>query len=524
MHSISDLIQMIGNGNITRSISEELKIYILCAAIVLAILWNIVSIKRTQKILIFLCVFASLNYARFGTNLLTNKIDSYDLMHYYINPKYINQLGYYDLYPAVMLVDHENSGPYFKEGKRYLAQDNSGHNMRSIQHGIKRGKEVKEKFSKEEWDNFSKDVLWLQRESTGFSNKLWRQMLQDHGYNGTPAWMLIAKPFTHIFPMSAIKLLCYLDLGLLVGTCVYLGTVYSATSGLWLWLFFMTSYSLRWPTITWAFLRYDYICALLIAMGLLKQKKGLLAGMLSGFAAAARFFPAMWMFGPFCKGVIGLVQRKLHRSLLFLGLGCLLGIGILQVGSMAVFGPSTVTSHFENMIDHNKADQLSSRRIGMALALPYRGETLPKYIEPERKTKIQEQRPLRFAISALMLALFGWGLRNKDDDETFAMGFIPFFLLTTASYYYYVARATLIVLHASKIQFKRHQFGLYWLLGLELFSNAAETILSGHRVFLIGSLSWGILLYTIIMGIWILLEKPVNNTSTETPQKLPSKE
>ena len=87
MHSISELIQAIIDGNISRSFSEEIKVYILIAAITLAITWNLFTKNRT-KLLIILCVVASLNYARFGSNLLMNKIDSYDLMHYYINPKY----------------------------------------------------------------------------------------------------------------------------------------------------------------------------------------------------------------------------------------------------------------------------------------------------------------------------------------------------------------------------------------------------------------------------------------------------
>ena len=138
------------------------------------------------------------------------------------------------------------------------------------------------------------------------------------------------------------------------------------------------------------------------------MRAGLWSGLLSGFAVTARFFPAMWMFGPFCKGVFGLFNKKLHRNLLMLGIGCLLSIGTLQVTSMGVFGTQTVSSHFHNMIDHNKAEQLSSRRIGMALALPFRGETLPKYIEDERKDLIQQQRPLRFALAGIiMLTLCG---------------------------------------------------------------------------------------------------------------------
>jgi hypothetical protein len=113
-------------------------------------------------------------------------------------------------------------------------------------------------------------------------------------------------------------------------------------------------------------------------------------------------------------------------------------------------GPLNVREHFENMMDHNSAEQLSSRRIGFALALPFRGHLEPKNITKAIKAEIEEQKPLRFGISFARLAGFAWGLRNKRDDETFAYGWIPFFLLTTASYYYYVVRVVLIAFHAGE--------------------------------------------------------------------------
>ena len=62
-------------------------------------------------------------------------------------------------------------------------------------------------------------------------------------------------------------------------------------------------------------------------------------------------------------------------------------------------GPAAVAAHFENMLDHNRAAQLSSRRIGLALALPFRGEQLPKFIEPERKALIDNDEEKAAALS-----------------------------------------------------------------------------------------------------------------------------
>jgi hypothetical protein len=55
------------------------------------------------------------------------------------------------------------------------------------------------------------------------------------------------------------------------------------------------------------------------------------------------------------------------------------------------------------------------------------------------------------------------------------------------------------------------------LFGLELFSNWAETVYSGHRVFLVGMLAWGLSLYTVTMCIWMLWESYQPDAET-TPE------
>jgi len=285
---------------------------------------------------------------------------------------------------------------------------------------------------------------------------------------------------------------------------VYWG--YGGVPALFCWFFLMTSYSVRWPTITWAYLRYDYVAALLMGMALLKKGKHLWAGVATGYAAVIRLFPAMWMYGPGAKGVAQLVRGKVNKKLVILAAGFFAGAIGVQGLSMAVYGAEPAKVHFENMMDHNSSEQLSSRRIGLALALPYRGEMEPKFIEPERKDTIEAQKPLRYGLALAIMALMGWGLRNARDDEAYALGFVPFFLLTTASYYYYVTRITLMVMHASDLKKSRNQIGLAMLVAMEMFSNFADTAHEGYRVFHIGWLAWLLSAYMVVMTIWFLIE------------------
>jgi hypothetical protein len=100
------------------------------------------------------------------------------------------------------------------------------------------------------------------------------------------------------------------------------------------------------------------------------------------------------------------------------------------------------------------------------------------------------------------MLVLGWALRRARDDEAYAFGFVPFFLLTTASYYYYVVRVTLALMHAGDLDRLRNRVGLAMLLGLDLFSNLAATHWGGHRVFQIGGLAWGICAYVVVMTLW----------------------
>jgi hypothetical protein len=180
-------------------------------------------VRLGRRLLLALTAVAGLNYARWGPDLPFHHTDAYDLLHYYVNAKYFDELGYYDLYPAAILADHSNGGPFFEEGDRYMDQDERGHQLRSIDTALARGRVAKERFTAERWAAFEHDVLTLQRTPGNLSSQLWRQMIQDHGYNGTPVWTLLARPFAELVPVEQVKLLCHLDTVLLAAALILVG-------------------------------------------------------------------------------------------------------------------------------------------------------------------------------------------------------------------------------------------------------------------------------------------------------------
>lgn len=494
--------------DVSRAITEGYKIWIAGGAVLLALLWPRIPLAHARRFLVLLALVATVNYARWGASLFfSENVDGYDVIHYYLNAKYFDELGYYDLYPACILADHENQGPRYDEGRQYLAQDETGHFRAPISHALERGEVVKDsEFTPARWAEFNHDFLYLQREVAGWNGKLWRQMILDHGFNGTPAWVLLAHPITELWPVEWVKLLAWADALLLIGALGLVSWAFGGVPALWTGIFLMVTYSTRWPTITWVLFRYDWVAALLVAMVALHRRWPWLAGLAAGYSAAMRMFPALWMWGPFSQGVAGLAKRTVDRSLLRLAGGFLLGVALLYGGSAVVYGLKPAQIHFANMSDHNSAEQLSSRRIGMALGLAYDGNFSEKNISKVQKARVHQQKPMRYALGLSLMGILGYAVRRKSQAEAFAFGFLPFFFLTTASYYYFVARITLALLHGSQLDRPRHRVGLAMIFGLEAWTNGLQTLLPDVRVPLIGTLAWGILLYAVVQIVWMIWE------------------
>jgi hypothetical protein len=240
---------------------------------------------------------------------------------------------------------------------------------------------------------------------------------------------------------------------------------------------------------------------------------------MAGWASVVRLFPAMWMWGPLWRGLWGLWERQLRRHLLVMAAAFFVAVGVLQGAATARYGTDRVAEHFENMLDHNSAEQLSSRRIGLAMALatePWKGFEAELAISPETRLLVDEQSTVRYTLAAALAVALGLALRRRSDDEAFAWGFFPFFLITTASYYYYVARITLVVVHAGNLHRPRHRVGLASLFGLEVLTTAIsvyapewDTANPGkeHRMLLIGALAWGLLAYGLVQMVWMAVER-----------------
>ncbi len=475
-----------------------------------------IGIILLRSFLGFLVITAFLNYSRIfqfsevvspGSfrYVWRERIDSYDLIHYYLTPKYFRELNYFRLYPAIIVADLENGGPFYRfdtERKRIVFQDENDYywvDSREWSRNIQGHEQIKEFFSPPRWQEFSHDFLYLQRiAGGGMGRSSWNQMLWDHGFNGTPAWVSLVHFPLQFVPVEALKFLGYVDAlwVLLAVLCTF--WAFGINAGMFFLFFFFCTYSTRWPTLTWVFGRYDYVCTLVIALGLIKKNVLWLAGLFAGWSASLRIFPILWNIGPGVKFLDGLFRKDPHaRVLLNFFAGIAVSITLLWGSAYVQFGAEPISLYFKKMSAHTTPENLSSMRQGLALAAAYEGETHIDRMDDARRLKVKEQGRWVMFAGVILTVLLLFLLRKQPLEEAFAFGFLPFFFLLTASYYYYVVRSTLIVLHASQLNRFRHMAGLVMLLAIEVVSNILQTVLPRVRVAHIGWMGWMILLYSL---------------------------
>lgn len=512
---------------LSREDTEQIKVFLAAVAMLLPIatyLWHRYAEPRANAlsrwlragldgVLALLVLGSFLNYSRLDFEYVwKERVDTYDLCHYYLNAKYYEELKYYGLYPAIVLADLE-AGPHFARRTTFFqAQDEHDYyfvEYKDFDQDAAWHKRIHDSFGQLRWLEFQHDFTTLQRDMKGFTSRTWNEMLVDHGYNGSPAWTLLAAPIARLVPVESVKWLGYIDVLWLLGAVAATGWAFGRRSAAWMVVFLLTTYSTRWPTISWAFGRYDYVSLLVIAVALAAKGRNALAGAAVGISASFRIFPALWMWGPFAKGAVKLVQRRvLDRKLIALAAGFLVALLALEGAVLVRYGAWPIQKHFEKLSAHTTPENLSSMRQGFAIAVAYRGETDIQRMDPERRDRVKAEGPLRTAVAVGLVLLLGWGLRRARDHEALAMGFVPFFLLTTASYYYYVVRASLVAMHAGELQRARNAVGLSLLFAIEVVLNELQSHprTAEFRVIHMGWMGWLCTLYALLMIGWFLWE------------------
>jgi len=182
-----------------------------------------------HRVLLALAGLAVLGYLNFfDFHGQRTFVHLHDVAHYYLGAKYYAELGYGDLYTAMLRAEAEVYDDHFKAVE---ARDLATYRQVHIRTLLHRSEPIKEAFTAARWRDFQRDVAYF-RDTLG---PLYGRVLLDHGFNPTPVWALLGGAVSQAVPAGSgrgILLLSLLDPLLLVLMLIAVWRTFGADTAL----------------------------------------------------------------------------------------------------------------------------------------------------------------------------------------------------------------------------------------------------------------------------------------------------
>ncbi len=141
-------------------------------------------------------------YVNFGAWHFWSRIHSWDTFHYYVGAKYFRELSYEHLYECVAIADAEEAPLRAQVAKRAM-RDLRTNVLGDTASILADPDRCKAHFSAARWFSFKKDVAYF-RQALG--SKRWEKAQTDHGFNGTPVWLLLGTGLASLGPATGTQI------------------------------------------------------------------------------------------------------------------------------------------------------------------------------------------------------------------------------------------------------------------------------------------------------------------------------
>lgn len=445
-----------------------------------------------------LCTIGWGNFYQYDTRLLTTTTEYTDLAYYYTNSKYLGEISYDGLYATALLCDRERGRPRTRHIRQ--VRDLRDYEMRTIAVAYEYGEQLKQaRFTPERWDAYCHDITW-------FLDRIDRRALRsnffvDHGYNPPPTWTLVGGNLAELVSVEHIKWICMVDTVLMAIMFGVAAWAFGLEVMFFAMLWFVISFSGRWPMLGHALMRFDWVAMLGIGMALLKRNHYGGAGAALAYAAWNRVFPAIFLLGWGLEALYDTIRERRvltkHRRFV---IGATIVTVVMVGGALASYGVGTMARSASNLRMHNET--YSSHRVGLGDVLLYRGETTRAEINAnggiyQKELAIRElQWPLRGVglLAMGLVAAYAWRRRDQAAWQLMPLAVLPFFCMTNPQINYYNLRVILVLWSAAQLDKPVHRWLLAMLFGIDVITQYTKVI-DLDRYTTTVSTSFGLLAY-----------------------------
>jgi len=402
-------------------------------------------------------VMAALTYFNFGTFHFGKYVHTWDTLHYYLGAKYFPELSYDRLYECMAVADATNiEMPGLARRVEHRTITNLRTNvLEPTTEILAHPERCTDHFSPDRWRRFTADVAWFRGRETP---QRWEEISTDHGFNGTPVWLLAGSALANLGPASdrLILALTLIDLIYFLALAAVIGWAFGLRALAVALLVFATFFPCRFFWTGGAFLRWDWLFYTVAAVACLKKNRPGLGGLALGYAALLRIFPGLLAAGPLAA-IAAILWRdglregwrrpEVRAHLRFLG-GAAVAVAILVPASLLAAGPGAYRAFLANTQKH-QATPLTNH-MGLRTVVAYRPSEVGRVLAAKsgtdpwlrwkeaRLAAWRQARPLAVLLAGAALFLIGRAaLRRPEPWIAAALGTLWIaFAVELTSYYY----------------------------------------------------------------------------------------
>lgn len=430
---------------------SEIRVKVVLAVIVVALLLireisPRLSANRAGRALTLAAILAAAGYLNFGAFHGRTFIHHWEQFHYALGAKYFPELGYDGLYDASIEAQRSRDpGATLHTSYRDLRTNKVV--ATDSPEARARRQMVVARFGPERWRAFVADNdFFVSHNDPGYLASI----RLDHGFNPPPSWTFVARLFAGwpAIDEGTLTAFALLDLALLAALFVVVARTYGTRWGCLALALFGINYAGRYFWVGGAFLREDWLAAIVIGICLLERKRYRWAGACFAYAAAVRIFPVLFLVGPAVVALRALIRRERPRWALDFAVGFVVALGLAWgAGSLAGRGPGG-WSEFAGHISQHSHTWLTNN-VGLADTVLYDGPTMRResvdFSLPEpwilwqakMDSLAQARRPVLWLAQGALLLLVGAAAWRMEPPRAAILGLVAVFALVLTTCYYW---------------------------------------------------------------------------------------
>ena len=418
---------------------------------------------RTRALLVAAVLFSFGVFHNLGEFRGDSFVHHGEMFHYYLGSKYFEELGYYELYNAVIVADAEQGNdlarlPFYTDLRTYQNTPRET--------ALGDAERVRGLFSDARWSAFKGDVAFL-KQATGLPRTLdFIFLLMDHGYNGSPISTFILGLLTNAVPVTQLKLLAWLDVLLVVAMGVLVFRSFGFEMGALFSVHFCVNILNAHDYVSGSILRYDWLFYVVAAVCLLEKGRHASSAFFLTLAAMLRVFPAVLFYGiavTVFRSVreTGSVDRKFIRFGLAAGVTGLALFLLPAVSLGTVLQPwkdfaSNTALHDRGVyVNHLglrgvalfEPSQLSLKKFGEAYGTAPGGDIVRHWQDTKEREYRQKKPIILFSSLLVLLGLTAILWKTKaSESESLLWPVLLIYTLSYPAHYYYCFLSLLILL------------------------------------------------------------------------------